>query len=436
MSGLFDHTPFNHIYYKNRSQLYYCETTSQRGIEMPAKNNDKLIDLVIAGKSNQLEFSDENLSEPMIARHIVAMLNAKGGLLLFGIDDDSQIVGIQFADLEHRLMDIAAKMIHPAIFPEYYETSLTDKKIGVLEISAGENKPYYYHWKGKQHYCIRSGKTSRTASANEITTLMKKNGTVRYELAPVVHAHPDDLDVDRLNHFCMTRRRIDLNALSEEERIELLQTLGILVANKKGAIPTIAGLLLFGKAPKSRLSSAGISVNIYNGVDTKTDSLKMECNSALIGIYDEKNREIIKPGIIDDAMEIISDNISEIEGEAAVQPALPLESVREAITNAIVHRDYCITDRQVCVNIFDDRVEVINPGRLYEQVSVEKISLGVRCPRNIMLYNYFSENVNFKTNSPGLFNTILHTTEKFAGKAPLIEELNTEIKVTIFSEKT
>jgi len=401
---------------------------------MTSRSNDEIIDLILGGKSAQLEFSDENLGDPAIAKHLVAFSNSKGGTLLFGIDDDNQVAGIQLPDLGYRVMDIAANLIHPAIFPRYYEVNITGKKVGVVDVDEGDLKPYHSYWKGKQHFYIRANRASTTATANQIATLMKKSGNLRYELMPVIQASSDDLDRQRLHHFCLTRRRINLNGLSEKERIDVLKKLDILTTHKNKNVPTNSGLLLFGKEPTSLLSHVGISIYIYSGTETDADSLTMACTAALMGVHDDQTGKIITKGAIDEVMDVIEENIPKIKNKNETRLAYPVDSVREAIVNAVLHRDYCITDSDIRVNLFEDRIEVISPGALYERMTLEKIKLGARYPRNLLLYHYLGDGGYFDRNKLGLFDTIMQTSEQYTGKAPLFEELNNKVKVTIYAK--
>ncbi|MBN1351833.1 putative DNA binding domain-containing protein [candidate division KSB1 bacterium] len=399
---------------------------------MTQKSSNELIDLILAGKSDKLEFSDENLAEPSIAKHIVAFLNSNGGTLIFGIDDDSQIVGIQFTDLEYRLAEITSNLIFPAIFPSYYETLLTGKKVGVLEVEAGTNKPYYYHWKDKQNYYVRNGKVSREASTNEIRTLINENRGGRFELTAVSHATINDLDLKRIHHFCMTRRQVDFNALTEEEQIGVLEKLDLAIIEGDKCFPTVAGILLFGKNPESSLAYSGVTVHIYNGQDSEDDSLAIHSNVPMLGIIDSTSGEISLAGTIDETMDIIRENFPRLKQKKVTESSLPLAGIREALLNALMHRNYCIPDKKIEVNIFEDKIEIVSPGEIHQQTTLEKIKFGSKAPGNLLVYNYLAEAGYFDKNELGIYRIILDKSKQVAGKTPELEEVDKQIKVTFF----
>jgi len=124
--------------------------------------------LVINGENSVVEFKEEEAHNDSIAKEIIAFLNFKGGTILFGVGDDRKITGIKDKAFEERIMNIFYSKVFPQVIPRYEELFIDGKKVSVVTIDQGINKPYYTRINGKNCYFIRYGSTSREASREEL----------------------------------------------------------------------------------------------------------------------------------------------------------------------------------------------------------------------------------------------------------------------------
>lgn len=373
---------------------------------MTRKNSSELIDLIIAGNSSQLELCDENLDESNIAKHLVAFANSKeGGLLIFGIDDDKQVVGLINPDIEYRITEISAKMMNPAITPHYYEAKMTGKTIAVVEIEPGPEQPYYFTWKGEQNYTIRSGKFSRKISSNQLQSMLRKSRGVRYELMPIPNSTIEDLDKERLAYFLLKSREIDFNSLSAKALNDLLFNLQFLTTNGAKTVCTVGGMLLFGKEPTKYLAQLKTKLMIYEGIEKTEESVLLEVNSALIPGYDYKNKNVTTKGSVEEIISLINEHI---QTNADNEPVLrfPLKILTELLVNAFVHRSYSETSANVMVEIFSDRLEISSPGSLLGDINFGRIQAGAKATRNPLLYTSLAEAGYFDKNALTIYNLI------------------------------
>lgn len=359
---------------------------------MAKKSSEEIIDLIIEGTSEQVEFCEESLDDESIARQIVSFANAKGGMLLFGVDEKKEVHGLQFFEIEHRIADITANMIYPALIPEYYNVKLTGKTVGVVDIQECDEKPYYYIWKGEQNYVIRSKKTCRKIAPNQLLQMRKKTGSVRSELTPIGNATLTDLDPERIHSFFMRSRFIDYHNLSEKEKLELLELLDIIARNGKKIHPTTAGLLLFGNRPEEFLGHTKIDVFVFSGEEKSQDSLIMGASSPFIAARNPETGEITRAGIIEEILGLISNN--QDNGESN----FPEEVITELLVNALVHRDYLLTDSKITIEIYSRHIDIYVPGNLLEGQTISKIKVGVKLIRNPILYNLMAEAEYFNKN--------------------------------------
>jgi len=398
-----------------------------------------IIDLINNGENSFIEFKTEKVDNAKLAKEMVAFANSKGGTLLIGVEDDGQLVGISAPKLEQRIMNIASSSIYPSLIPLYYELTVENKKIAVVEIEQGINKPYCYNREGKSHYYIRFGSESRIATREQLQRLFQASGNIHFELKPVFGATTTDLDMDLVENFCFYHRHIDLNSLTQDEQINFLINMQLLIMEENQTCATVAGLLLFGRDPKRFLYQAGISVVRYKGVEKSYDYVKREIRKPAISKQDKNTLKIVVDGSIDDALRFVSEQIPQKAGlqgaRREVQYAYPIESVREVIVNAVAHRDYTIAGADISVDIFDDRLEVTSPGKIPNTLTIEKMKIGTKYYRNQLMVDYLAEAGYMDKNSLGIPLKILKLCREYTGKEPLIEEIGEKLKVILYPRK-
>jgi ATP-dependent DNA helicase RecG len=204
-----------------------------------------------------------------------------------------------------------------------------------------------------------------------------------------------------------------------DEKIHLLQNTDILSEESK---TTVAGLLVFGINPQRNLQNALISFAHYRG-NQVTDEL-----------IDKKNIEGSLPNQVETALQVIKNNLlspSTIVGSKRTEtPHYPDKIFRELIVNACVHRNYSITGSRIRILMFDDRIEVISPGKLPNTVTVEKLRAGVSYAVNPVIVK-FMENLRYIDKLGRGLPLVCQAAQKL-GKEVLFEEIGEEFKVTLF----
>lgn len=396
---------------------------------MSNSRSAELIDLLIAGRSEKMEFCDENCNDLDLAKHLVAFLNSNGGTIAFGIEDDGQVIGLNSSEIEFRIAEITANLIFPAIIPNYYEEKVTGKPVGILEIPAGNEKPYYFNSNGKHHYWIRSGKFSRKISPNQIQTLRRHAGNQRYELTPVPNAGWEHLDPARVRNFLNRTREVQTDACTESQLWNWLVNLELGVIQAENFQPTVAGILLLGKEPDRFIAHARIKIVIYNTDEPSQDSLLMEVAGPLLPIYDGEPAQILTKGLIEKVLEIFDENLV-IEEANTIRPRFPRAIVTELITNALVHRDYVNPEARLIIEIFPNHFEITSPGGLPPNQTITKIQAGFKVTSNPLLYNYLAESHYFQKNELALFKLIAKPTRDPQIKSFTFEPAENQVKIS------
>jgi len=296
---------------------------------------------------------------------------------------------------------------------------------------------------------VRVGTTTRDASREEEMRLYQQSGHLQYDRKPVPGTYLTDLDRRRLlNYFRDIRVQEHPDETDEDGWIHLLLNTEIMVEDRGQSLVTVGGLLLFGNRPNRFLQQAGVTVAAYQGTEkdydarergvirgpvvslfSRSDLLESQMYPRLPRTFSE-NAEIIEAGVIEQVLDFVRRNTRmqawiDERGQRKEKWDYPLEAVREAIVNAIAHRDYTITVTDIELSIYSDRLEVISPGRLPNTVTIEKMRAGYRASRNEFIKEVLRDYRYVEASGLGIPRKIIRGMLEHNGTEPdLIEEEN------------
>ena len=349
-----------------------------------------LLELVANGEGSRVEFKRDDIKPERLAREVSALLNFEGGRILLGVEDDGTITGLTRSreDAELWVMNVARQNIQPPFVPSWSCVVFDDRKtVGVVEVQAdAPEKPYKAKVGSAWQAYVRVGTTVREATHAEEARLYQAAQLVRFDITPVRDTSLDSLNIERLrNYFRVVLRR---HAPSQTDRHgwgQLLANLDLLA----DGCATGAGLLLFGMNPNRRLPQAGITAAAFPGTEKGYDTVdEMLIRGPLVPMLLSRSKAK-EPGVIDQAADFVARNMGTTAwlegGRRRREKAYPSEAVRESIVNAVAHRDYLLTQTDVEISLYADRLEIVSPGRLPNGVTVPKMREGVRAARNELL---------------------------------------------------
>ncbi|MDI6638690.1 MAG: ATP-binding protein [Bacillota bacterium] len=346
----------------------------------------ELAELIANGENSAVEFKEENVHPGVLAEEVVAFANVSGGVILLGVRDDGTVSGVSRPDIEEWVMNICSHNVVPEIIPEFYRVVTEDGRVVVaLRIPRGTNRPYRTN-QGK--YLVRVGTTKRIVSQMELARLFQASGMLHFDITPVPTASFDDLDIDKIQAYFMHLHKLDVAAQPERARLNILVNADIVrwLEGETRHVPTVGGLLLFGKRPEDRLPASGVTFARFDGVRV-TDPL-----------IDKRQIGGTLPEVVEATVAALEAHLPRVMGLNGLRRVAglpyPREVLREALVNAVVHRDYSIAGSKVRVFLFSDRIEVRSPGRLPNTVTVEKMKVGTSFARNPMLLRYM-ENLDY-----------------------------------------
>ncbi|ETR67872.1 MAG: ATP-dependent DNA helicase RecG [Candidatus Magnetoglobus multicellularis str. Araruama] len=381
------------------------------------QNKADILQLIQQGENKSVEFKNQKVKADSLAKEIIAFANSDGGTILIGVNDDGTIDGIddQKTNYEEWIANISRNNIIPSIESKYFGVEIENKKVGVIMISKGQDKPYQTT-SGK--YYIRIGSTNRIASQQELLRLYQASGAFHYDLNPVPNTGLGDLNFAKLDNYFHSYQ-INFTNESETQKITLLKNTDILTKNEE---VTIAGLLIFGINPSRHLFQNGISFAYFSGQSINED------------LIDKQNIDGNLDYQIDIASKIIKKYIavpSTIIGTKRVNQKFiyPDKVTRELVTNAVVHRNYAISGSRIRIFLFEDRLEVISPGRLPNTVEIEKLRFGVSFAVNPVIVK-FMENMHY-IDQLGRGLPMVYHEATTNGKQVEFYEIGEEFKVTL-----
>jgi len=402
---------------------------------------DKVLELIASGENSYVEFKLEKERNEDLLKTIAAFANLKGGFLLIGIADDGQPVGVSDPKLlEERIMNSCFDSLKQVIIPDFYSFRIDGNDIVVFHVAQGMNKPYALVRQRKERFYLRRGTTVKEATREELLRFYQASGYINYEITPIIQADLTDLDFDQIRNFFLNNpyNPIDINIFPEKERTNFLVNKEILVEFEAQIKPTFAGLLLFGINPGRFLFLSGITLSRFKGIEKSYQYKDYKIATAILPKHDHKGN-LIEKGLIHQVMDLIeglliNQTTAYLEGAKRIlEYPYKLESIREAIVNAVAHRDYTINGVDIRVELFDNRIEVHSPGKIPNTLTIEKMKVGAKYYRNQILVQYLKEAGLMDLHSLGIPVKILKLSTEYAGKAPLLVENGDEFVVTIFA---
>ena len=333
-------------------------------------NVDVLEQALGSGEDSFTEFKQAEVHPDQMAAEMIAFANAEGGTIYIGIDDQGQVVGVDNPKLEEWVVQVARNNCDPAMFPVIKKINYRGKQVLAVYIARGTTA--YSNNKGQ--YFIRVGSTKQVPSKEELARLFQHRAMFCFDESPVPVTDLPDLALDKINAYL---KKIG-QAPIEQSLIDQTQLLNNLKITHQ-AQPTIAGLLLFGKS--GILPQSGVSAAAFAGADVSAKT------------SDAKNIEGTLPDQLSEALHFVERNMSiksEINGlQRHDHPEYDRLVVREALVNALAHRDYSITGSRIRLNMFADRLEISSPGGLPNTLTLENIKT-IQYSRNPIVVSFLT----------------------------------------------
>jgi ATP-dependent DNA helicase RecG len=342
-----------------------------------ALRDAQLEGLLAEGEGPRLAYARERARLDEIAETLVAFANGQGGTLLLGVAGRARAKAEGLVDpaaARDLILDAALACTPPLVLPLPRELHANDATLLLVSVPAGLSQVYSLHGK----YLRREGATNQPLAPDALRRLLLERGEVSWERSLPEGASLGELDPARVEAYA---RRIGPGA--EEDPMGLLQRRGCVVRQgDAGALaPTNAGLLLFARRVEARYPQAEITLVHYRGRDMADAFEREDLRDTLVEAVRRAERWL---------MEHMRKGSRMVGLERHDWTQFPPGAVREALVNAVAHRDYSVRGEGVRVSLFSDRLEVYSPGRLPGHVTLENL-VAERYSRNESLVQVLAD---------------------------------------------
>ena len=386
----------------------------------------ELLETIQNGESSGVEFKRDVLQNHDLAKELVAFSNFEGGTVLLGVDDDGSVVGLTRDRLEEWVMTTCRDKIRPGIIPffEVIRDVEPGKNVAIVRVPRGVDVHSQWH-NNRNTYYIRVGTQSREPTPEELSRLFQQRGTFRAELRPISGATVADLDRRRLKDYFGRVRQQDVpEDGNEAEWQTLLVNTEIMV---EGGV-TLSGMLLFGRTPNRFLPQAGIDAAAFPGIEKDYAARERTALRGPMTPLFDQNRELVEAGLVEQAVDFVKRNtgvtaVLENGVRRVEKPTYPPDVIREAVVNALIHRDYLLSNTDIELAIYRDRLEIVSPGKLPNGITPERMRAGTRAARNQLLKDVMRDYGYLEHMGMGVPRKIVRGMKEHNGTNPeLIEE--------------
>ena len=343
------------------------------------------IDALLAGESQTVEFKVERAAHSKAyVKTVVAFANARGGMLVFGVDDKTrEVVGIPddrvFQDMD-AIANAIADSVEPQVFPEITVKSVEGKSVILVDVPFGRQCPYYIKSEGLENgVYVRMGATTRHADLEWTRMLSQECAQGGYDR---LWRRGSQVTEGQIEALCDRMYEVAVSRASRERRDSIwrvsksqLLSWGLLCEREGEILPTNAFLILTGDPIAVRPLQCAVFKDDSRMIFLDRRDISGDLMAQIDGAY---QYALEKMNMGADLSGVVRKDVFEI----------PAWSVREVVTNAVLHRSY-IERSPTQLALYADRLEVSSPGGIVRGFTLERALSGESRPRNEALAQAF-----------------------------------------------
>lgn len=375
-------------------------------------------------ESSTLELKEKIPSKDQILKTVIAFCNLHGGRIVIGVSDAHKITGIDELEVE-KLMEYLDKSIYescsPPILPDIHTQRFGGKLVLNVGVSMGMQKPYFLRSQGlSKGVYIRLGRSTVRADAETIEELNRRNRRTAYDCIAMYNARIEDIDRDAFLEFLKGRRGgsggLGFSAM--------LKAYHIAVEEQSRQFPTIGGLLLFNANPQQWFPEAFIICSVFSSHGDRKVLATRDSSGSLFDQFENA---------FDFTISFLSKSFA-VKGKRRQESyEIPTQALREALLNAVVHRNYAVPG-PIKVAIYPDQIEIFSPGVFPGPIDVSNLMTGVTYIRNTAVAKVFREAGYVEKLGSG-FITMFRTYAAMGLRTPMVVEGENFVKCILPREK-
>ena len=354
-----------------------------------------MLEMLAKGEDTHTQFK-ENIHNPeQLAQEMIAFSNSLGGTIIIGVTDKGEIKGLADEDirrLNQMISNISSENVKPPVFPKTEIIAIEDQKVLSVHIPYGINKSYCTN---KGVYYTKSGSDKRKVSQDELRRLFQESGKLYAEEMIFKNTTGRDIDLELFKQFHEKKYGIPFEG-DGKSLPQALENLNL----ASGGFLNLASLLLFGKNPMKFIPLSQVIAVSFVGNDMGGDEYR-----------DSENIEGNLKELYTAGLAFLKRNLKKIQKGQDFNTTgvleIPQPVLEELLINALIHRDYFISSN-IRLLIFDNRIEIISPGKLPNNLTVEKIKRGVSVKRNHTLASFAFDLIPYRGIGSGILRALRH----------------------------
>lgn len=349
-----------------------------------------------------------------LLRSLVAFANTSGGTVLVGVEDGTRhVLGVpEPLPAEERVANLIADRVSPQLLPDIELLRHRDRLVLAVRMHPSPGRPHYLGGTPETGTYVRVGSRNRRADSDLIAEMRRFARGESFDQQPV-----PQMDSEAIDFRAASESFSEFRKLADRD----LDTLGLRTMYQGRRVPTVGGTLLFGRDRLAHFPDAWIQAGRFAGVDKAR-------------ILDRAYLTMPLPDAVPAAVAFIERHMAAGVDIGAVRATprwtLPPVAVREALVNTVAHADYSQRGASLRVSVFDDRLEVENPGLLPFGLTLDDLPRGVSKLRNRVIGRVFHELRLVEQWGSGV-QRMLSACREAELPAPVWEEIGNRLRVTM-----
>lgn len=353
----------------------------------------EIYELAAAGEDSRHQFKVRVARADSLAQDLVAFTNSGGGVILVGISDEGSVVGLsseEVRELNQLLSSASSQHVEPPINPSSANVLPPDGLVVVITVADGISKPYADK---NGSVWVKSGADKRKAtSREEILRMYQAAGAVHGDEIPAKGLRINDIDLDFFRTFYESQYGV-----WEDQELPLSQLLENMNL-ARGEELNVAGALLFVSAPQFRLPTFIVKAVAFPGNEiSSTTYIDSQDITGKLSVVFQDSLAFLKRNLFRRQNGQNVNSLGELE--------IPQLSLEELLVNALIHRDYFVS-APIRILMFANRVEILSPGRLPNNLTVDNIRFGNSNMRNPILASFATRLLPYRGIGSGIVRAL------------------------------
>ena len=340
----------------------------------------ELIELIGRGEDSRTQFKQTVTNSESVAGDLVAFSNSKGGRIIVGVNDQGTVIGLSTDDIRRinqLVSNTATNCVRPSVNPTTENASVGGLLVMVITVQEGISKPYADN---NGVFWVKSGADKRrVTSREEVQRMLQSADLVHADEVPVDGTTTGDIDLDHFSAFFEKLYGEPLGRTLDRDGLSLARLLNNLGLAREATL-NLAGLMIFGRQPQRHRPAFVVKAVSFVGNDPAGD--KYRDSQDIEGCLRDLHR---------DTMSFLTRNLRRVQGGKGINTEgdleVPVPALEELVVNMLLHRDYFIS-APWRIMLFDNRIELISPGALPNNLTVENIRNGVSVIRNPLIASF------------------------------------------------